>query len=396
MRKETSMHVLIASVSAATSPSGVCRHAANMARGLLAQPEVRRVTLLVGAWQEGYFRGALGLNDERLDIRVVAISNTSLTRNLWYLRTLPGIARACGADVVHLAFPMPVVRSSYAAPVIVSVHDLYAFDVPRNFGWRRAWLNRLAMRRCLSSVDAVACVSEETRRGLHELFRLLDRTRTSVVPNAVSLPSSSEQMRLPAEVEESPFLLCVAQHRANKNLLLLLKSFRIAIAEGVVPVGTKLVVVGNEGPETTRLHRVAAESRLMGRVVFLRGLPDGVLAGLYAKCRLFVAPSLLEGFGLPLAEALSAGCRVVCSDIAAFRSAGRAECTFFDPLDSSGDSLVAALRRALQSARNTGERHSFLEPREAAAMYVALYSSLLRGRQAHVPDALQSNLFRVR
>src|SRR5947209_1970217 len=153
------MHLLLASVSSAVAPSGVCRHAANLARGMAAHPAISRVTLLVGEWQASYFRDAFGLNDMGLDIRPVAIANTPVARNLWCLRGLPAAAREREADVVHLAFPMPVLRSAHAAPVVASVHDLYPFDMPSNFG-RKAWLNRAAMRLCIRNVDAVACVSE--------------------------------------------------------------------------------------------------------------------------------------------------------------------------------------------------------------------------------------------
>ena len=76
--------------------------------------------------------------------------------------------------------------------------------------------------------------------------------------------------------------------------------------------------------------------------------PTRCLSALYAQCVLVVAPSLLEGFGLPVAEALAAGCRVACSDIPAFRATATPSCVLFNPTDVTGESLVAALRNALQ------------------------------------------------
>jgi glycosyltransferase involved in cell wall biosynthesis len=381
------MHLLLASVSAATSPSGVCRHAANMARGMLANPSVRKVTMLVGEWQIGYFRntfGLKGLEGERFEMRSFSIANRPAARNFWYLRALPATARACNADVVHLAFPMPLLRSAYPVPVVVSLHDLYPFDIPRNFGKHRARLNRAALKLCLKNVDAIACVSETTRTRLRELFPAVDSRKSSVVPNSVCVVSDRVELSLPDEIEDNPFLLCVAQHRANKNLPLLLQSFRLALDRGSVARESKLVIVGNEGPETQLLHRIVTDCRLEDQVVFLRDISDALLSALYAKCEIVVAPSLLEGFGLPVAEALAAGCRVACSEIAEFRITGTSSCVFFDPKDSSGESLVAALQKALKAPRSAVISSTGLAPQQAAAMYLALYSKLmLPNRTSH-------------
>lgn len=370
------MHLLIASVSAATSPAGICRHAANIARGMLACSSVQKITMLTGDWQADYFRDAFNLKSEKLEIRRVSIRNRTAARNLWYLRGLPTAARACGADIVHLAYPIPLLRAAYTSPVVVSLHDLYPFDIPQNFG-KRAWLNRAALNLCLQNVDAIACVSGETRIRLHPLFPAMEPEKVTVIPNSIWLSRGIGHMPLPSEIRDYPFLLCVAQHRANKNLPLLLRSFRLALDRNLVPANAKLIVVGQEGPETQFLRQVVTRWDLGVRVLFLHGISDALLVSLYENCELVIAPSLLEGFGLPVAEALAVGSRVVCSDIPAFRSIGTACCVFFDPTDGSGESLVAAMREAMKSPRRSAISSIALDPQEAAVMYLALYSRLL-------------------
>lgn len=377
------MHLLIASVSGATSPSGVCRHAANIARGMLACSSVQKITILTGDWQTDYFHDAFNLKSEKLEILRVSIRNRSVSRNLWYLHGLPTAARACGADIVHLAYPIPLLRSAYASPIIVSLHDLYPFDIPQNFG-KRAWLNRAALNLCLRNVDAIACISEETRTRLRELFPVITPGKIAVIPNSTYLSRKFHHTCLPDTIRDYPFLLCVAQHRANKNLPLLLRSLRLALDRNVVPANARLVLVGQEGPETQLLHQVVAQWNLEDHILFLRGITDTLLLSLYENCELVVAPSLLEGFGLPVAEALTAGSRVVCSDIPAYRSMGAARCLFFDPTDSSGESLLTAMREAIKTPRRTTISSVGLNPQEAATMYLALYSKLLLRTHAKV------------
>jgi glycosyltransferase involved in cell wall biosynthesis len=385
------MHLMIASVSAATSPAGVCRHAANIARGMITFPAVRKVTMLTGDWQADYFRDAFNLNSEKLEIQRVSISNRSIARNLWYLRGLPAAARACHADVVHLAYPVPFLRHTYTAPTVVSLHDLYPFDIPENFG-KRAWLNRAALRLCLQNTDAIACVSEQTRNRLHQLFPAMQTEKTAVIPNSIYLSRGSGRISLPDQIRDCPFLLCVAQHRANKNLPLLLRSFRLALDRNLVPANAKLVLVGKEGPETPLLHQVIEQNNLEERVLFLRGITDALLLSLYENCELVVAPSLLEGFGLPVAEALAAGSRVACSDIPAFRSIGASRCAFFDPIDSTGESLLAAVQKAIGTPRIAAVSAAVLDPRRAAAMYLALYFRLLLHKHTRLVQSPAADL----
>ena len=379
------MHLLIVSVSAATSPTGVCRHAANLARGMLACSAVQKITMLTGDWQEDYFRDAFNLKSERLEIRRVPIRNQSMARNLWYLHGLPMAARACNADIVHFAYPIPLFRSAYEAPVIVSLHDLYPFDIPRNFG-RRAWLNRAILNLCLQNADAIACVSEETRARMHEIYPTINTEKITVVPNSICLSREFHHMCLPDTIRNYPFFICVAQHRPNKNLPLLLRSFRLALDRNILPVNARLVIVGQDGPDTHLLHQAVRQSDIEDRVLFLQGITDTLLLSLYENCELVIAPSLFEGFGLPVAEALAAGSRIVCSDIPAFRSMGASHCFFFNPMDTSGESLLIAMREAMKAQHRPTISSAGLDSQEAAAMYLALYFRLLlsSGRKREV------------
>src|SRR5579864_8198035 len=128
-----SMNLLITAISSATGPSGICRHAQNLVRCAISRREISRITLMVGKWQEAYFRSAFNLADDKLDLVPVNISNDAFSRNLWYLREMPRVAEDIRADVVHLSFPVPLRRSAMRCPVVVSLHDLYPYDEPDNF-----------------------------------------------------------------------------------------------------------------------------------------------------------------------------------------------------------------------------------------------------------------------
>jgi glycosyltransferase involved in cell wall biosynthesis len=134
--------------------------------------------------------------------------------------------------------------------------------------------------------------------------------------------------------------LTISAGLGHKNLPRLLEAF------AQLPGDTLLVVAGLSGLEGGELERRAAAAGLGERVRFTGWLPLADLEGFYALARVFVYPTLLEGFGLPLLEAMRREVPVACSDIPVLREvAGDEAAEFFDPY--SPDAIAAALRRLL-------------------------------------------------
>jgi glycosyltransferase involved in cell wall biosynthesis len=380
------MHIALMAVSAATAPAGVCRYAANLALGLQSVKGVDQVTLLTGAWQTGYFEKSLGLSGDRLRIVPIDIPNTSLSRNAWYLLRLPRLVQTLHTEILHLTFPAPFLGSSMRIPVVVSLHDLYPLDLPRNFG-SRAWLNRLALSVALQNADAIVCGSNHTRQRLSEAYSKL-RCQIFTIPHPIAHFGPSNGDSLPSELEGRPFVLCVAQHRANKNLLTLVRGFSEGLKANILSMDSVLAIVGNEGPETKPLQAEISSLGLTNRVLLLHGLPDVMLASMYRRCDLFIAPSIMEGFGLPVAEAIAHGKRVLCTDIPAFRELATGACTFY-PADANAMQLAAWIATALTAPRSAHDNR-FLTPLQAANRYLAVYQGLLQPKDLRSASATTS------
>jgi len=377
------MHVLISAVSSSRHPTGICRHAANLARCLAARDEVSQITVLTGAEQTHYFELAFQLRDRKLTMISANVGGGSVARNRWYMEGLPKAAKQCAADIVHLSFPVPFARESFSCPVVTSLHDLYPYDIPRNFGFPRVIFNRLFLRQCLRSSDAIVCGSEFT---LSRLRAIADSAVTSkalrIYQCVESNPANIRRPLLP-DTGGRPFLLCVAQHRRNKNLALLIRAFAELQRPGGQHRMLCLVIVGADGPETASLKKLVRQLALRHHVAFVSSLADPELCWLYRNCELFVAPSSIEGFGLPVVEALQYGARAVCSDIPAFRETAGNACQYFDlRAPSPAASLAEAVSVALQEPPRRPEGLHRFSAKEVAAQYVSMYSRLLAGQRA--------------
>jgi len=370
------MRIVIAGLWAATEPSGICRTVVSLIRGLNEITPRLDLTLVIGKWQQEYFETSFEIGRANVQIVRPGIGNRSADRNWWYLFGLPRLAYQIRADVVHLSFPAPVLRTLFNCPIVTTLHDLYPYDCPKNFGYPRVLLNRVALRRSLLASDLIACVSEFTLSRLSTVFPKL-ATKSSCIGNPIVATSSRTE---DSPLIEGPYVLAVAQHRANKNLELLLRSFHqfrlLADADGQ----TKLVIVGMRGPETPGLYHLVDRLGLGESVLFLANIKDSELAALYRNCDLFVTLSTIEGFGLPVGEALAHGARVIASDIPAHRSIGGDHCEY---VSLSDDNLV---RRIAESLRCGGRRpkivretHVHLTTRQSAEQYLALYKAARHG-----------------
>ena len=330
------MHILIPVLHRPTKPTGVCRHAANLAKCLAKQNNVTAVTVVTGTWQRDYFEDTFGLADEKINLIGVDIKNSSVSRNLWFLFGLPKLVSRVKPTLVHISFPFPFIRQRFDCPVVSTLHDLYPYECPENFGFPQVWFNRMFLDQCIRNSDGIACVSAVTLQVLEQYFgNVTKRKNKAVVYNYVDfsdvLPSWPHQFGSDTQDQKTGFLMSVAQHRKNKNLDLLIQAFAQLRQTGKLVTETQLVIVGSPGPETENLKSLIERLELTGKVKMLSSISDGELCWLYQKTQLFVIPSSTEGFCIPLVEALSLGAKAVCSDIPIFREVGSANhCQFFD------------------------------------------------------------------
>ena len=383
------MRIVVAAVSSNLCMSGASRHAANLVKSLLTRSEISAVHVLVAAWEHRYVTEAINRTDSRLHIHAVPLQPGNLRRNLWYYRTLPAIAEQLRASIVHLAYPSPIQRGAFHCPVITTLHDLYPYDVPSNFGFPKVYLNRIVLRHCLRSADAIACVSESTRLQLGE--RIPEALAKAVtVNNCIEPAPIAVRPSFAMNLANRPFLLCVAQHRRNKNILVALRAFKNLLSSGAIDSGMHFVLVGMPGPETLRIERFIQTSGIKRQVVMISGISDAEMSWCYRNCELLLAPSIIEGFGLPIAEGLVAGCRIVCSDIPAFREIAGTACRFVELGPDAEEGFEAAMIECLGRRRPLPVQLRNLSPTVVAEQYLKLYRTTSRLRRDPARPALKA------
>jgi glycosyltransferase involved in cell wall biosynthesis len=254
-------------------------------------------------------------------------------RILWQQTRLPAQLRAC-ADVLHAtAYTCPL-RSP--VPVVLNVHDIIALERPELCSRPNVWHMRLllarSIRRAVMNVTTTAHVADRVRTLLG-----IPAERLAVVPLGVDATRFSTPAGQPPS-DPRPYLLFVGNIEPKKGLEALLDAYaRIAPA-----LGLDLVLAGRPGWRCEKLLERLRRWCGPGRVVLAGRVSDEELVRLYQGAWAFVFPSLCEGFGLPVLEAMAAGAPVIHSNHPAVREVVGSAGVVFPVGD--GEALAKALR----------------------------------------------------
>jgi len=260
-------------------------------------------------------------------------------------------------DVYHPTtyMRMPMVR---ARRVVATHHDCTHELFPELFPDVRKVL--WARKRLFPRVDAIICVSESCRQDLLRFYNV-DPAKTRVIHHGVTaLPRSAEAAASLRKHLRRDYLLYVGMRAPFKNFGGLLHAFRETRLQDTFD----LLVLGGGAP-TAEEKALIARLNLSGSVITLPRVSDDLLAEAYAGAKLFVYPSLNEGFGLPPLEAMSAGCPVLASRISSVPEVCQDAPFYFDPKDQ--DSFHRELLHALND--EGARQQSIARGREVAAHY---------------------------
>lgn len=274
---------------------------------------------------------------------------------------------------------------------VVTIHDLafkhYPQFLKRQFGQSLAFWKT---KRDVQRADRVITVSHHTAKDAIKFFQI-DQEKIRVVHHGVTEvfrpdvgPAAIERVRNKYQIGSSPYLLCVGTLEPRKNLVRLLEMYR-----AFTPINSAydLVLAGGRGWQDEAIHQQA--EALAPRVHLTGYLPPEDLPPLYAGATLMIYPSLYEGFGMPLLEAMASGVPVVASNTSAIPEVVGDAAVLFDPVDIAemGEAVLRVLRDPALAAdlRSKGlARAGDFTWERAARETLAVYQELeLRSGNGH-------------
>lgn len=353
------MRVCLDITPALEEGAGVGRYARELALALHALPDGPEVVLV-------HARQSLeNLPHDLKDLQRVEIP---LGERTWHALLLTGqklpsawTGNLRGCQLFH---GTNVLAPHLPQPTVITIHDLSILRYPQHYSVLQRLHLQWALPRMVRSAAAIIAVSEATKRDLIEHLNV-PPDRVHVVPNGVDhrrfhprhRPEARQRAGLMLGIEP-PYILALSTLEPRKNLPTLLRAY--ARLGRDVP---KLVLAGARGWGEGPLFELVKELGLQDRVRFTGYVPEAVLPDLYAGARLFVYPSLSEGFGLPVLEALACAAPVVTGNSSSLPEVAGDAALLVDA--SSASELTRAMRQVLESKKLRDELRA-KGPKQAA------------------------------
>lgn len=310
------------------------------------------------------------------------------SRRIIYENTiLPALARKKGIECLHwfsgtLGFRSPV-------PNVVTIYDMQPFNnLAKLRPAKRAYLKFMS-KRAIRKADLLLPISESTARELRDGFDIDPRrmiTIPSVLPARWDPAPPEERLRVRTEFGlPDRFWICVAHFYPHKNHVRLLEALHEMKAGGRQP--WPLVLRGDPHGSEMEVDEAVRRFDLKGDVIILPPLEETDMRALYSAASALIFPSLYEGSGIPVMEALACGCPVVASDIPPVSENAGDAAIYIDP--GSVASIAGALadfqeRSAQISAAMTEKglaRASRFKPAPVIDRLVKAYQAAVRGRE---------------
>ena len=236
--------------------------------------------------------------------------------------------------------------SKWQGPILISAYDLLLERFAPMFDEPLYHQIRAETHRCIAAADGVICISETTKQEIVDFYQM-DSRKLYVVPLAHSdvfrpIPLTNAHDEL---VGNKPFFLYVGGRGKYKNFKTVLAAFEVWSQKTEVD----LIVVGAEWTDTEK--EALVEKNLHAHVRLVGHLDDEQLCGLYNRAQAFIYPSLYEGFGLPLLEAMACGCPIIASRIPSTVEVAGDVPMYFEPTEP--ESLQEAFDIALNERQNS-------------------------------------------
>jgi glycosyltransferase involved in cell wall biosynthesis len=310
------MNILIDAHLCGRSLTGIGRYLKGLIPALLRKNHGHRISLAVLEGAESGINLTGIKQDVLLQCYPVSFRGVSPKQHI----ILPLIASKARADVYHHPhFDLPWLNS---IPAIVTIHDLkyirYAHFFPELAILKRLYIKKM-MARSLRRAQKIVAVSEATKHDIMDVFQIPPE-KIEVIYHGLDesflepcIPDDSKNVYRHDKPIPENYILFVGMRRPHKNIATLIGAFKLVTEHYSSDV--HLVIVGASYADYHEPERMVEKLNLQSNVHFLGAVTDGQLRQYYTQALMFILPSLYEGFGLPLLEAMGLGTPVIGSNI---------------------------------------------------------------------------------
>ena len=273
-----------------------------------------------------------------------------LSKSFWRSRGIVADLKRDGIQLYHgLSGELPIGIRRSGIKSVVTIHDLIFLRHPEFYNPIDVQIYKWKFHQTIKEADHIIAISECTKRDILEYGgKLVSEDNITLIYQSCAQRFSVSPDSKYSALDSQRYVLSVGSIEPRKNTMLALKALHH------LPDDISLVLVGRHTAYTDKLTQYARANGLEHRLRILHGVPDADLPALYAGAEAFVYPSVYEGFGIPIIEAIRCGLPVVACTGSCLEEAGGPDSLYVEPDDAEG--MADAILRCLNGAVGRQER----------------------------------------
>jgi len=287
-------------------------------------------------------------------------------------------------DVLHVQYIAPLF---HRGNLVTTIHDLGFLHIPNTFSRWEVWRSKILIRMTAQRSDQLITGSNFSKKDILRQYQL-PAHKVHVVPLGASLNPSLQKEEpeshktLQKHRIQKPYLLCVGRLNPRKNLLTLVKAFSWLKNKSQIP--HRLVIAGKKDFNTREVMGSIQKSPVSQEILFTGLVPDQDLRHLYKEADIFIYPSLFEGVGLPVLEAMSLGVPVITSNSTSLKETAGDAALLVDPLDTKAlsramEKLISSQKLRKSYSRKGRTRAKNFSWRSTARQTLEIYEKAVNG-----------------
>ena len=334
------MKIAINAINSNTSLRGVDRYIIELVTHLRTIDNSNSYYVFYANWQ----RFIRILDFSKINLIELAPPRNKFLRALWQIIFFPQLLSKFNPDILHYTNPIPFIWKM--CPVIFTIHDMAEFSNTFKYGRLNSYFKRIIVKLGMHLSDKIITVSNYSKQQILESSKIISE-KISVTPEGASYhllkPKNCseiiEKYSLPAE-----YILFVGAIEEGKNIETILYAF--SSLRDSLKRNLNILLVGSKGRGYNKIAKTIGELDLRYKVYTVGHVPDEDLFCLYKKAKIFIFLSLIEGFGLPVLEAMASGVPVVASNRTSLPEVCGDAAILVDPLNR--DEIRGALERIIE------------------------------------------------
>ncbi len=357
--------------------TGLGAYARNLIKALIKYEPQHTYRLLV---HQKFYESSPFRYREFVDNTLIA---DHLVADYWRLADIKEDIEREALQIYHgLSNEIPITKPS-STKMVVTIHDLIFLKHPDFFPFVDRNIYTYKTKKACENADAIIAVSENTKQDIMEYYGIPTEKIHVIAPTwgseyDVAVPIVYlEEIRTKYALPEQYIMYVGALHR-RKNISSLITACSRAALDNI-----PLIIVSDGGDDEQHVRQTIQETGMEDRVFILENIPNYELTAFYKMATLSIYPSIYEGFGMPIMEAMHLGVPVAASDIAPIREVGGDSILYFDPhnLDAIQDTIARALTDSewrtatIISAKSHVQQFS---PKSCASNLMEVYKGLIK------------------